>query len=325
MAPLVNVVIPNWNGLRHLEECLQALRDQTFRDFEVTLVDNGSSDDSVLWVRENHPECRVLELAENRGFAAAVNAGIMTSDTELIALLNNDTRAEPGWLGELVGALSGHSDYDMAASLMLLYYEDEKVNSAGDVYSLWGMTGLNCGFREDAAMYLKPTRVLGACAGAALYRRTLFDGIGLFDEDFFLISEDTDLNLRALIAGKRCLYVPTARILHKLRASIDTAPAETTLRMSERNEMIVFAKDMPWPILCFFPALWIYRQFRRTLPLRPSHWNRIPSLMSQLPRRVAAEREGWRIGWQKRPMVWSRQRAGTCTIIRWLLKGIGKV
>ena len=201
------VVIPNWNGLRHLPECLETLAGQRFTDFEILLVDNHSDDDGVAWVREHHPEVRVIERADNGGFASAVNLGILCSRSEYVALLNNDTAVDPLWLQGLVEALD-RLPFDIAASMILLYDTPELLNAAGDVYDLWRLAGRNRGFGEPRDRYLAPKRVLGACAGAALYRRSLFAEVGLFDEDFFLMSEDTDFNLRCLIAGKRCLYVP---------------------------------------------------------------------------------------------------------------------
>ena len=323
MTCTVAVVVPNLNGLEHLPECFAALDVQSFRDFEVLLIDNGSTDGSAEWMRENAPACRVLELGENGGFAKAVNAGIRASDAPYVALLNNDTNADPRWLAELVAALEADPSYDFAASLMLLYDRDGVVNAAGDGYDVARMTGLNRGLGEPEEGFRERMRVFGACAGAAIYRRSMFDDVGLFDEDFFLLSEDTDVNLRALIAGKRCLYVPAARVRHKLRATIGVESPEAMKRLTERNEMIVFAKDMPWPLVALAPALWLYRQLRMTVPIRPSKWRRLPELVRDLPKRVVAEREGWRIGWSKRRSVWSLRRAGTLEIVRWVLRGTG--
>jgi GT2 family glycosyltransferase len=325
MQPRVTVVIPNWNGLKHLEECFSALNAQTCREFEVIFVDNASSDASVEWVESNQPSTKVIRRADNGGFSKAVNAGILASSAEFVVLLNNDTRADARWLEELVEAMDDHPDYDLAASRMMLYYEEDRVNSAGDHYDIALMAGRNRGLGRPSARYLEPRRVLGACAGASLYRRGVFDAIGLFDEDFFLMSEDTDLNLRALIAGKKCLYVPTAVVRHKFRASIDAEPQESMVTLADRNEALVFAKDMPWPVLAVSPLLWVYRQFRKTIPLKPSMWHRFPVLVRRLPHRVSAEREGFAMGWRKREAVWRTRNIGTMTILRWLLRGSGPV
>ncbi len=322
-SPRVTIVIPNWNGLTHLPECLGALTAQSFVDHEVVVVDNASSDGSVEWVRSHYPDVRILELAHNAGFSGAVNAGMLDARTEYVALLNNDTSAEMGWLQALVAALDTHRAYDVAASQMVLYDSPELLNAAGDVYLLGRMAGKNRGYGRPAARYGTMERVLGACAGAALYRRSVFDEVGLFDEDFFLLSEDTDFNLRCLIAGKRCLYVPKARVRHKVRATIDTEPFAKTACLAARNEAIVAGKCLPTIILLLIPILWPYRLIRQTLPVRPSKWRLWPTLIRLVPTRVLAEARGFRLGLAKRPAAWRLQAVGTLQIIRWLVKGYG--
>lgn len=323
--PRVSVIIPNWNGSEHLPDCLAALEAQSFTDFEVVVVDNNSTDGSVEWVRCHHPRVRVLPRADNGGFSKAVNAGIGVAAGEYVALLNNDTVAEPGWLGALVLALDEHPGYDFAASKMLLFYDPGRLNAAGDVYALARVAGSNRGFGRRDTEFDSMERVLGACAGAALYRKALFDEVGLFDEDFFLMSEDVDFDLRCLIAGRRCLYVPGARVAHKFRASIETLPAGDMSRLAARNEAIVAAKDLPVALLGVAPLVWLYRLFRHTVPVRPSKWHLLPELLRRAPSRSAAEWEGWRLGLKKRPEVWRHKQAGTIEIVRWLLKGWGPV
>jgi GT2 family glycosyltransferase len=323
-SPRVTVVIPNWNGARHLPECLGALAAQSFTDFEVVLVDNASGDGGVAWVREHHPEVHIRQRPDNGGFSKAVNAGILAARGGYVALLNNDTAVDTGWLGELVGALDDHRAYDFAASKMILYYEPERLNAAGDVYQLARMAGRNRGLGESVSRYGSMERVLGACAGAALYRRSLFREVGLFDEDFFLMSEDTDFNLRCLIAGKSCLYVPSARVRHKYRASIDTEPVRAMSLLAARNEAIVATKDLPAELLPLMALLSAYRFIRQTLPVRPSKWHLVPRLLRQSPARLRAEVEGARMGLAKRPEVWRHRAIGTLEIVRWLVRGAGE-
>ncbi len=322
-SPRVTVVIPNWNGEHHLPECLAALAAQSHSGFEVLLIDNASSDGSVAWVREHHPEVRILQRPDNGGFSKAVNAGILAAGGEYVALLNNDTAVAAGWLAALVAALDEHRAYDFAASRMILDGAPGRLNAAGDVYLLGRMAGKNRGFGEPLSRYGTMERVLGACAGAALYRRALFDEVGLFDEDFFLIGEDIDFDLRCLIAGKRCLYVPAAQVRHKLRASIASEPAWATARLTVRNEALVAAKDLPAEVLLLLPLLWPYRFLRQTFPVRPSEWHRVPALLRQAPWRLRAGVEGARLGLAKRPGVWRLKAVGTPEILRWLLAGSG--
>lgn len=324
-VPRVSIVIPNWNGMRHLPECLGALTTQSFTDFETIIVDNASSDESIAWVTKNHPAVRVVQRAENGGFARAVNAGIPAGQGEYVALLNNDTVVAPEWLGALVDALDGHPDYHFAASKMILYHTPARLNAAGDVYALHRLGGKNRGLGRPVRRYPRMERVLGACAGAALYRRSLFAEVGLFDEGFFLTAEDTDFNLRCLIAGKRCLYVPTAQVSHKLRATIDSGALSDLALIAARNEVFVAARDLPTVLLPFLPILWTLRQLRQTILVRPSRLRLLPTVARQMPRKLRVELQGIHAGLTKRPEVWNRKAIGTLEILRWLLRGSGPV
>jgi len=139
--PLVTVVIPNWNGAVHLPTCLESLRRQTFRDFEVIVVDNGSSDESLALLARDYPEVQVLALGENRGFAGACNAGIRAARGEFIVLLNNDTEADPHWLEEVVAAFGRHPEAGLVASKMRLFDRRDVLHTAGDYYRVDGRPG----------------------------------------------------------------------------------------------------------------------------------------------------------------------------------------
>ena len=195
----VTVVIPNWNGAVHLRECLDAMRGQSVPPARVIVVDNGSTDDSLAILRAEYPWVEIIETGQNLGFSGAVNRGIGAADTEYVALLNNDTAADQLWLEQLTGALDARPGFDTAASLMVFYDDPAVVNAAGDVYSLQFLAAYNRGMWRSTDRFDEPVRVFGACAGAALYRRSLFADIGLFDESFFLMHEDTDFNIRALV------------------------------------------------------------------------------------------------------------------------------
>ena len=311
--------------MAHLEECFRALARQTFANFRIAFVDNDSADGSVEWVRVNVPRADILAMPSNGGFSSAVNAGIRSSTSDYVALLNNDTAVDPRWLESLVEALERNADYDWAASRMTLYFEPELMNAAGDTYSLIEMAGKNRGYRRPVSDYDAEVRVLGACAGAALYRRRLFGEIGLFDEDFFLMAEDTDFNIRATLAGKKCLYVPGAIVRHKLRSSIDTQPEWPMERLLRRNHAIVAAKNFPGWLLGLVFVLSVLRTIRRAVPLRPSNWHCAPEKIRRTPQTVAAELEGFRIGFTKRPRAISTHRVSAFTALRWLTIGTGPV
>lgn len=326
VLPKVTVVIPNWNGLRHLPECLESLAAQSFADFAILMVDNGSTDGSMAWLREQHPEISVLELEHNGGFAKAVNMGIRTSQSEYIALLNNDTAVDPGWLQALTEALDQHSDYDYAASKIVMYSRPDRLNAAGDVWSWRTVTAVNRGYGDPASRYGEMERVFGACAGAALYRRALFSEVGLFDEGFFLMHEDTDFNLRCLMAGKRCLYVPQALVRHKLGASIDTRPALKTILLRMRNETYAAFKDLPARLLWYRVIAWPYRLFKHAMAAASPKRSRLPFMLLRLALvGPGAELEGARLGLATREEGWGRRTLDTGEILSWLRRQSGPV
>jgi GT2 family glycosyltransferase len=320
--PRVTVVIPNWNGLDHLPECMAALARQTYGDFGVVVVDNGSSDGSLAWLRENAPETRIIARADNGGFAVAVNEGIRSADGDYVALLNNDTLVDDRWLAELVATLD-RTGYDLAASLMVFYDEPEVVNAAGDDYYYERFAMRNRGITKPASEYLEPVRVLGACAGAAIYRRRLFDEIGFFDERFFLNHEDSDLNLRALIAGKRCAYVPTAVVRHKHSATVKSQPSWKMRRYVIRNQAAVVTKDLPWSLIPRALASRPYHWWRFTRPWTLRALPKKPRVFFRLGRRLIAEFEGYFMGLAGRRDVWRRQAVPTAEVVKWLRDGVG--
>ena len=245
MSPRVTVVIPNWNGERFLDLCLTSLRKQSFKDFETVLVDNGSADDSVTLVGRNFPEVRVLPLGENKGFSAAVNAGIRVSEAEYVALLNNDTEVDPGWLEALVRAAESQPEAGLFASKLVNFYDRRLLDGAGDALRRSGLP-YRLGHKElDRGQFDKPAFVFGACAAAALYRRALFEEIGLFDEDFFSNCEDADLSFRAQLFGYRCRYVPGSVVYHMVSASTGGKRSTTNTRLGTQNSVNLLVKNLP--------------------------------------------------------------------------------
>lgn len=287
-----SVIIPNWNGKELLGPCLESLYRQAYDDFETILVDNGSTDGSVAFVQENFPQVRIVRFAENRGFSAAVNAGIAASSSVYIALLNNDTLVQPLWLKELIGALDANAEVGSGASKILFFSDPTTVNSAGDEFSWCGVAYQRRLARGDADLFNSSTFVFSACAAAAIYRRELFEKIGLFDERFFAYHEDVDLGFRSQLAGYRCLFVPTAIVHHRHRATSSRTPSRW-FYLRERNKHFVVIKNLPGKILLlclplflvqelctFFEAVWqghlgAYLKAHRDL------WNYLPQMLRE--------------------------------------------
>ena len=256
----VNIVIPNWNGLRFLPDCLASIERQQCLDWRITVVDNGSTDGSVEYLRKARPKVHLISLPENRGFSAAVNAGILSSTCQFVFLLNNDTELPPDCLHHLLKTAAELSGYDFFAPKMLSFHEHSILDGAGDGY-LRGGAGYRLGTMEpDSACYSQPGPVFGACAGAALYRRNIFDSIGLFDEDFFAYLEDVDFNLRLNRAGCKGYYVPAAQVYHIGSASSGSKFNPFTIRLSTRNSFYVLLKHYSLPLfLRFLPVIAIYQ------------------------------------------------------------------
>jgi hypothetical protein len=258
MSSRVSIIVLNWNGKGFLERCLSSLSLQTYEDFETVLVDNGSTDGSVVFVRERFPQVRLIENQTNCGFAAGNNQAIRATDSEYVVTLNNDTEADPEWLAELVQAAETDRKVGACASRMLFADRPEIINSAGIALDRAGIAWDWKGGRRDDPDERRPVEVFGACAGAALYRRAMLDKIGLFDEDFFAYLEDVDLAWRAQWAGWRALSVPTARVLHyHSGTSGEGSPFKN--RLLGRNKVWLIAKNYPWPqVLWYLPIILFY-------------------------------------------------------------------
>ncbi len=248
-APRATVIIPNYNGEKLLPTCLNSLAGQRYCDFAAIVVDNGSTDGSLRLLKDRYPQVEALRFGENRGFAAAVNAGIARAGSELIALLNNDTEVHPDWLGELVAALDRRPDVALCASRMIDFTNRSIIDSAGNCYAMNGRSIPRGFLAKDTGRYGKEEEVFGACAGAALYRRALFEKIGLFDERLVSYKEDVDLDFRAQLRGFRCLYVPGAICYHVGGATTGRRKSDIAVRFSARNSVTVFVKNMPVRLL----------------------------------------------------------------------------
>ena len=252
----VTVIIPNWNGIRYLEKCLDALLlQQGF--FDMIVVDNGSTDGSVELLQGKYPSVKTILLKENTGFCHACNVGIEASDTPYVILLNNDTEVLPGFVENLVKAIEKDETIFSVGAQMLQIQNQSLIDSAGDMYTLMGW-GYSRGKGKPAAGYDKPVKIFSACGGAAIYRKSILDKIGLLDENHFAYMEDMDLGYRARIYGYTNLYEPSANVIHAGSASSGSRYNEFKTKLSAANNAYMIGKNMP--LLQFvinFPFLFV--------------------------------------------------------------------
>jgi GT2 family glycosyltransferase len=246
MSSRASIIIPNWNGRQHLDDCLSSVYRQTFRDVEVILVDNGSTDDSIPHVRQHYPEVRVLALEQNRGFTGACNAGYAAAQGEIIILLNNDTEVDESWLATIVETFEINAEVGSIACKILLFDKRDHFHTAGDYYRIDGIPGNRGVWQQDRGQYDRQEHVFSACGAAAAYRRSMLQQVGFLDDRFYFSCEDVDLGWRAHLAGWQVLYVPSAIVYHKLKA---TGGSVTGSYYDGRNFIYLIWKNYPGSLL----------------------------------------------------------------------------
>ncbi|MEW5909844.1 MAG: glycosyltransferase family 2 protein [Thermodesulfobacteriota bacterium] len=239
----VSVIIVNYNGKKYIDRCLSGLFHQSYKTYSICIVDNGSEDESREYIEKKYPQVRLVCLENNLGFSAANNLAIRSGSGPYIALLNPDAVPGPNWMGKLVEALDSNPKAGFAASKMLYFDRPEIIDRAGDGYTRAG-AGLLRGRGETAQAYGKKEWIFGACAGAAIYRRSMLEEIGLFDEDFFLLYEDLDLSFRAQLQGYRCIYEPEAVVYHMASRTIGY-DSEMSIYYGHRNLEWTYIQNMP--------------------------------------------------------------------------------
>jgi len=243
----VTVVIPNYNGRKFIEGCLKSLRRQVddTPEYQILMVDNGSEDGSLELVKTQFPEVQVISLPVNTGFCHAVNVGIQAADTPYVILLNNDTRAGRHFVKALYDAISSRPSAFSVSAKMLMWDNHTLVDDAGDRYCVLGWAYAR-GKGKPASWYNRPAEVFSACGGAAIYRKSVFTQIGLFDEVHFAYLEDLDIGYRARIHGYKNYYEPSAEVIHYGSASSGSQYNEWKTSLAAANSVYVIAKNMPF-------------------------------------------------------------------------------
>lgn len=260
----ISIIIPNYNGATFLKTCLDSLQKQSFQDFELIVVDNGSRDDSITLTKKIFPSATIFQYDKNTGFSKAVNRGISLARGKYIFLLNNDTELDQHCLKYLADFLDNNPQASFVAPKMLYLNNKEIINNAGDTLSIYGLAHKRGNGEKDQGQYDQVEPIFGACAGGAIYRRELFDMVGLFDESFFAYLEDVDFSFRAQSQGYHCYYLPRALIYH-----FDGGSSKKNKRLPHyytiRNSLYLTFKNFPSAWLFFLSPFMLLSQTRNIL------------------------------------------------------------
>lgn len=245
-VPFFSVIVPNYNGLRFLKPLFDALRQQTFRDFELILADDASSDESVTFVEQHYPEVRLLVNRHNVGFARTCNLAVDAANGRLVVLLNNDTEPEPIWLAELAKTVCANPHAATVTSKLLLFDDRQTLHTTGDLMGNDGIP-LNRGVWEtDDGQYDDDPIVFSGSGGASAFRKDVWQQLGGFDEEFWMYLEDVDFGFRAQLVGWGATFAPSARVYHHLSATGGGVMASYYVG---RNTIWTLAKNMPTTLL----------------------------------------------------------------------------
>jgi len=258
MHPRVAIIILNWNGLNDTLECLESLFKMSYPNYEVYVVDNASKEDELGAIKDwkdskdwkDGKEIHFFQNKENLGFAEGNNVGIrkaLEDSAEYIFTLNNDTVVDPDFLTAAVDAAIG-TGAGIIATTMVNYYHRTKLDNTGHLLLTTGDT-VPRSRNERTTKYELRTDPMGACAGAALYSAEMLKKIGLFDQDFFLNYEDSDLSLRAIVQGWRCVHSPGSIVYHKLNASIGKIKDSGYRIRSQRNQLWAYFHNTPLTVI----------------------------------------------------------------------------
>ena len=240
----VSVVIPNFNGIAFLDSVLASLEGQTLSNFEVILVDNGSTDGSCSFVTANYPWVHLIELSENFGFCGAVNAGIRAAKAPYVLLLNNDTEVKEDFVEEMLAAIRRHKNAFSCGARMVQYHDRDRLDDVGNYYCALGWSFAR-GRGKDIHAYETEDKIFSACAGAAIYRKKIIEKIGYFDEEHFAYLEDTDIGYRARIYGYENWSAPKAIVYHVGSGTSGSRYNQFKTRYSSRNNIYLIYKNMP--------------------------------------------------------------------------------
>lgn len=239
------VIIPNYNGIEYLRQCLLSLQNCQPQNFHTIVVDNGSTDGSVELLKNEFPQVESLFLSENTGFAPAVNRGLEHTKTPYALLLNNDTTVEPDFVKQMELALEKQTNAFSISAKMVMMQDHTLLDGAGDLYCALGWAFALGKGKKASDFYTKPARIFSSCGGAVIYRMDVIHEIGMFDENHFAYLEDVDLGYRAKIHGYQNYYEPAAVCYHAGSGFSGSRYNEFKVKLSSRNSIYLILKNMP--------------------------------------------------------------------------------
>lgn len=317
--PEVAVIIVNYNGGDMLLRCLRHLERQTWRSFRTIVVDNASSDGSMLRAETEYPWIEALRMERNIGFAAGNNIGAaLAPECKWIACLNPDAYAHPDWLASLMQAAQAHPEFALFGSKLILATHPDRLDGTGDIYHVSGAAWRRDHRRKLTGGHHAAEEIFAPCAAAALYRRDVFDEVGGFDDDYFCYFEDVDLAFRMRLRGHRCYYVPAA-IVHHVSSGIAGFQSSFTVYHGHRNLVWTFVKDMPLPLLLACLPLHLLLNAASIV---------LYTFKGQPLTILKAKRDAIRglpAAWRKRRQIQSQRRASSRVLLRFMEKNFFKL
>ncbi|OGP91537.1 MAG: hypothetical protein A2157_08765 [Deltaproteobacteria bacterium RBG_16_47_11] len=257
--PLISVIILNWNGKEYLYPCIQSVKEQSYPNMEIIVVDNASTDSSVEYIHHLFHDLHLMINHENLGYGGGNNRGIQEAKGKYILILNNDAEIEKDCVEWLWKCMESDKRIGMTTPKILIYDQKDTMDAAGLVIYPDGLS-IGRGHLEPQAKYSEREEVFCGSGCASLLRREMLDEIGLFDEDFFAYAEDTDLGWRARLAGWKAYYVPEAVVHHHHSKKFGTYSALKAY-LVERNRIWVAWKNFPFSTLCLWPLYTLLRYF----------------------------------------------------------------
>jgi hypothetical protein len=324
----VSVIVVNWNGRQHLEGCVVSVQRQTLPGAELLLVDNGSADGSIEFVRQRFGDAvRLVALPANVGYGAGLNAGIRAARGRYLFALNNDTELHPDCLARLCAAADRHPSSGSFAPKILSFDDRHVIDNVGHLLYPDGLSRGRGRLEDDHGQYDQEEDILLPSGCAMLLRREMLADVGVFDEDLFAYCEDTDLGLRAQLAGWGCRSVPAAIVYHKYSASTSHY-SPTKAFLVERNRAWVALKCLPAPLLIVNPVFTLLRLgaqgfgalSRTGAAGRFASDHSVGALAAIFLRAVVAALRGLPRAWQKRRVVQRRRRISAFDALAWVTR-----